>query len=114
MSEHREPSGVKYNLSVAKWNSKFGGFKRRRLLHYITLWVDGDIITVHHHYTILGKIIMTLLYPFMLIDEGYGEAYRKVRRAWCNKTSGICGVNEFYRGSFLNWKVLEEMVGCKL
>ena len=109
---YKEPKGTRYKLSIKKWNSKFG-YRGRWPFVRTVLWVDGDSVTIHHYYTIWGKLVMTILYPVIVVIDGCKEANRELYRTLYNKTTGSFSSDKCYRPQD-SWKKIEELLGRRL
>jgi len=110
---YKEPRGKRYKLSIKKWNSKFSDNKGRWPFICTVLWVDGDTMIIHHYITIWGKILITLVYPYLVLLGGYKDANTELLAIWSNKTTGYFTSDVCYR-SQESWKLIEQLVGEKL
>lgn len=110
---YEKPEGDQYKISIRKWNKVFGNRGRWPFV-YVKAFVKGDTISTHYYYTVWAKLFITLIYPVLVVCEGYPEANKEVYRAWCQKKCGDFSSDITYRRHVEVWSDIEKLVGRKL
>lgn len=110
---YEKPSGSEYKISLKEWNKVFGN-RGRPCFVYVVAYVDGDTIITHYYYRLLAKIVITLLYPLIVVTDGYKDAGRQVKRSWFDKATGDFSSDITYRRHTDSWGKMEKLIGRKL
>ena len=112
-SKYEKPKVDMYRASIRDWNALFGNRGRWPFI-YVELYVSADNIESHYLYTVWAKLYITILYPILIICEGYKDANREVFRVWNQKKVGAFSTDETHRHHSDSWAKMERLVGRKL
>lgn len=109
--KYQRPAGVRYVVSVNKWNKVFAN---RGRWPFITchVFVDHgrDIAQIHFYHTWVGKAVTGLLFPVLVLVEGLGAAVEDVKGCWFEKGRGTFSADEAFSGSE-DWIKLMKLIG---
>lgn len=109
---YKEPEGKLYKVSIRKWNKYFGNRGKWPFLK-AHIWVNESSAEVHFYYTIWAKLTVTMLYPALVVCDGYKDANREVYRSWNNRKCGSFSCDKIYNKfgeGFTQWTKLQEML----
>ena len=107
----QRPAGTRYTVNVNEWNKVFG---KRGRWPFITCHVFVDhskgTAEIHFYYTWVGKLVMGILFPVIVLVEGFGEATKIVKDCWFQKDLGAFSADEAVSGSE-GWGKLMKLIG---
>lgn len=111
--KYQRPAGTRYVVNVAAWNKVFAN---RGRWPFITCHVFVDhgrgIAEIHFYYTWAAKVVVGLLFPVLVLVDGFGTAAEAVKDCWFQKDRGIFSSDEAFSGS-KEWGKLMKLIGYK-
>lgn len=111
--KYKRPRGDVYRVSMREWNKVFGN-RGSSLFMYVEVYVDNDLIISRYFCNTLAKVYVTLLYPVLVVCEGYKDAGETLRRYLFQKRLGSFSSDFTYRRHEEAWSKIEKLVGKEL
>ena len=106
----QQPAGIRYVINVKEWNKVFGN---RGRWPFITghAFVDHGrgIAEIHFYYTWVSKVVMGLLFPVLVVVDGFSKAAEALKDCWFQKERGTFSADEAFSGSE-GWSKLMQLI----
>ena len=111
--EFQRPTGTRYTVSVSEWNKMF--FNRGRwpfISCHVFVDRERGIAEIHFYYTWVTKVVMGLLFPVLVLVDGFRLAAEDVADCWFQCERGTFSAYEAFSGSKA-WDKLMKLIGAK-
>ena len=112
--QYKRPKGIKYNLSIKAYNSRFA--KRGRYpFTSVEVYVEEDQAKIFFRPSLVGKgtilLISPFMYPLLIIKYGYEETHTAFKDVFFDKQRGAFTEERIYRRHELQWDWLMNELG---
>jgi len=106
----QRPAGTRYIVNVNEWNKVFG---TRGRWPFVTCHVFVDHgrgkAVVHFYYTWVAKIVVVVLFPVIVLMDGFRQAAEVVKDCWFQKTRRAFSTDQAVAGRE-DWNKLMKLI----
>ena len=105
--------GTRYIVSVSEWNKVFASRGRWPFIscHVFVDYEKGKA-KIHFYYTWVAKVVMGLLFPVLVVTEGFRDAVKTVKDGWFQCERGAFSADSAVAGRS-DWDRLMKLIGHK-